>query len=222
MKHLAAFFFACCMLLSARAASAQERDDDVPVKRSLVEGFGEGGIGIRSVDLTGMTLMTPGVSADKPRMAIRGEDISVFALATMSIGAGVRVGPVVGGIDIGAGLGGGASTPTRRVGDIDVAPTGFAGAMITSAYLGVMIDQRDYRLRLDAVLGSELIGLGMSRPGYDDTSVSAINQSRWTLGPRVRIDFPFGHRQGPAAGFVVGCDARSPANLTFGIVVTSL
>ncbi len=220
MKLVTALLFAFCSLVFARTAFAEEQEEHVHEKSSLVEAFAEAGVGVRTFDLSGMTLMTAGVSQNKSRMSIKGEEVSIFALPMINLGVGLRIGPAVAGVEIGGGVGGGASAPARMSGDIQVRPSGFAAAMTAATFLGVMYEKRHYRLRLDGVLGSELVGIGMERPGYDDTSVSAINQTRWTLGPRARFDFLTAG--GPGIGITLGCDARNPANVMLGIVMTTL
>jgi hypothetical protein len=146
--------------------------------------------------------------------------VSPIVIGALTIGGGLAIGPVLGGVDIGVGMGGGASAPTRAAGDIDVRPSGFVAAMSTSAYVGLFVEKKRVRYRLDGVLGAELVGLGMERPGFDDTSVSAVNVSRWTLGPRLRADHLVDG--GGSIGVALGCDARSPANVALSFVMTTL
>ncbi|MBS2014302.1 MAG: hypothetical protein JST00_15555 [Deltaproteobacteria bacterium] len=189
-------------------------------EREVFEGFGEAHVSVRTMSLAGDTL-APGVGTETASpLTLPGDRIGTLVVPAIAIGGGFRLGPVVIGAELGGGASGGASTATYRAKDIDVRPSGFVGMLSLSAYAGVMITPRGYRLRLDGVLGTEMVSLGMERPAYDDTRVRDIAATRATFGPRARVDFLL--RGGGAVGIFAAADALHPGSVAIGVVLTTL
>ncbi len=210
---LASFF---TFFLFGRSASAHDPLD--------VRGFGEVGAGVRTIDMRGSTLKTAGSSRSSDStptfMTVDGGRIGTTFAGTLTLGGGLTIGPVVGGVEIGLGIGGGAGAPVQRAGDIEVRPSGMVAAATASTYLGLMYERKTMRYRLDGVLGSELVGYMMERPGHPDTDVSAVNAVRWTVGPRARIDWRL--EDGGSIGFSLSADTRVGGNVMVGVVLTTL
>jgi hypothetical protein len=215
-------FVACLSFLFAFviASRASAESSGRGAEEALVSAFADTGIGLRVVSFRGLTLAPGGDTSQG--LSIRGADVNPAIAGNMMLGAGLRVGPIVTGVDINLALGGLAHGPEIQAGDIRIRPSGFAAVANLGTYLGVLFrPNRDMRLRLEATLGTEIAGIGMERPGYPDTSVSAFNADRITAGPRVRVEWPLGFGGG-GFGFVLGFDARSPLNSYAGIVISTL
>jgi hypothetical protein len=184
--------------------------------------YGEVFTGVRTVRPDNIALEVPtGASAEPSLIRVDAREVSPGVAGVLGGGGGFAFGPVLLGVELSVGLGGNARAPARLAGDITVKPTGFVALFNAASYAGVMLERKDVRYRLDGVLGWELVGLGMERPGYPDTVVSAVNGTRWTLGPRVRADFLL--TEMGSLGIALGCDARAPlTNATLTFVVTTL
>ncbi len=182
--------------------------------------YGEGFAGVRTISVDNIGLK-PAAAGDLPsRMHVDARAVSPGFAGVFGGGGGYAIGPLVLGVDLGLGIGGGARGPLRPAGDIDVKPSGFVAFIWADAYVGLKLEGRRARYRLDAVLGEELAGLGMERPGYPDTRVTAVNGTRWTFGPRARVDFL--RTEIGSLGVALGSDVRSPMNATLMFVVTSM
>jgi len=201
---------------NTRAAQPGVVDDSD--HRSFARGFFEMGLGVRSLSLSGMTLKNHGALDGNTNLVVSGDSLTTGYAGAMNLGGGLALGPIFLGAEIGVGIGGNTRGATQRAGDIDVRPSGFNALMTTSTFVGFMYETNRIRYRLDGVLGYELDGIGMERPGFRDTAVSAVNAERWTLGPRFRVDFyrdEFAH-----VGVALGCNARDAKNVTFGVVAS--
>jgi len=185
-----------------------------------VRGFFDGGAGLRTVAFKGLTLTTPSSrSAEQPpALVYEGSRLSPGVVFDMTLGGGVAVGPLFFGLQLEAGFGGGVRGQPQHVADIDVQPSGTVALMNDAVFVGYMMKTRYARLRLDAVLGTELVGIGVDRPSFPDTRVSAVNDIRWTLGPRFRADFY--HDEFASLGVAFGFDARNPMNASLHLVMS--
>src|SRR4051794_10747634 len=66
---------------------------------SGVSAYFDTGIGMRVISYRGLTLR-PGGGTGMSTLSVRGEDVNPAIAGNMMLGGGLRVGPIVGGVDI--------------------------------------------------------------------------------------------------------------------------
>jgi hypothetical protein len=184
-----------------------------------VDGFFEGGLGLRTLSPDGVTLegRAAGVP-DSGSPVLRGADFTTPAYGgTTFVGGGLRVARLHLGVQTEAAMGAGAGGPTVSSRDGPVKPSGFAGIASAATFVGYAFDVRGTRGRVDVVLGVEIFGVGLQPIAPNGAVPGPANGERWTLGPRVRFDLF--SVEGITGGIAFSFDAKNARNVGAAFVI---
>lgn len=171
-------------------------------------------LGMRTLRLDGTELRS---RTEGSTLAIEGAELPSKALLETNLRFGVRLHGVLAGIGAGLGYADWGVGKTQPLGDIVVRPNGYVVSGAVLASLGYRYERTGYAVRVEGLLGAQIVGIGFERPGYPDTRIPFANGVQSFFAPRVTLERAF---DDVSFGLFAQADATHPGNVCFGISIT--
>ena len=196
------------------SVSASAFDSGPPPSTSPFAAYASIDLGMRTLRLDGTELRS---RTEGSTLAVQGADLPTKALLVTNLRFGVRFHGVLAGVGAGLGYADWGVGKVQPLGDIVVRPNGFVVSGAVLASLGYRYERRGYAVRVEGLLGAQMVGIGFERPGYPDTKVAYANGVQSFFAPRVTLERAF---DDVSFGLFAQVDATTHGNFSFGISVT--